>query len=91
LQALYLDLQSHKVKPEKISEELITSYMDTAKFCDLDLLIRTGGERRLSNFMLWQMHYAEIFFTDVLWPDFSPQGLLGAILDFQKRQRNKGA
>jgi len=75
---------------DEISEELISAYLDTAGMVDPDLLIRTGGEARLSNFLLWQASYSEIYFTDVMWPDFRAEALLKAIADFQQRERRFG-
>jgi len=76
--------------PEEISQETISRHLYTAGLPDPDLLIRTGGERRLSNFLLWQASYAELYFTETLWPDFRKPDLLDAIADFQNRQRRFG-
>ncbi|MBM3199250.1 MAG: isoprenyl transferase [Chlamydiae bacterium] len=84
------DLEQKKIVKEHISEALIGSYLDTASFGDPDLFIRTSGEQRLSNFLLWQMSYAEVYLTKVLWPDFDRRELLRAILEFQKRERRRG-
>ncbi len=73
-----------------LTEEVFSSYLDTAGLPDPDLIIRTSGEKRISNFLLWQAAYAELYFTDTLWPDFKEQDLLEAILDFQGRQRRFG-
>ncbi len=73
------------------NEEDFTSYLATAELPPLDFLIRTGGERRISNFMLWQAAYAELYFTDVLWPDFSDDDLDSALADFARRNRRFGA
>ena len=73
-----------------IDEQLFSSYLYTAGVADPDLLIRTGGEYRLSNFLLWQSAYTELWFTDVYWPDFNCRHLLQAILDFQHRERRYG-
>lgn len=89
VQAIVDDVQKG-VLQESISESLIGRYLDTAKLGELDLLIRTSGEMRVSNFLLWQLAYAEIYITDVLWPDFTPRDLLHAVLAFQKRQRRVG-
>jgi undecaprenyl diphosphate synthase len=75
---------------ESITEEAIASRLDTAPFGDPDLLVRTSGEKRISNFLLWQLAYAELHVTETLWPAFTPRDLLNAVLDFQKRQRRKG-
>lgn len=71
-------------------ESLISSHLDTQEFGDVDLLIRTGGERRLSNFLLWQISYAELFFTPTLWPDFTPSELEEIIKDYKARERRFG-
>lgn len=79
-----------KITVDDISEELIGNNLYTAGLPDPDLLIRTGGESRLSNFLLWQASYAEIYITETLWPDFREKGLVQAIDDYQKRQRRFG-
>lgn len=84
------DLATGRLSRDAICEKLISSYMDTAPFGDPDLLIRTSGEQRISNFLLWQLAYTEVYMTDVLWPDFTPHDLLNAVLAFQKRQRRVG-
>ncbi len=73
-----------------LTEEMFSSYLDTAGLPDPDLIIRTSGEKRISNFLLWQAAYAELYFTDTLWPDFEEKDLLAAILDYQGRQRRFG-
>ena len=75
----------------EVTVETITAHLDTADLPPLDLLIRTSGEQRLSNFLLWQAAYAEFWFTDVLWPDFTPEHLQRAIDDFAGRERRYGA
>jgi undecaprenyl diphosphate synthase len=79
-----------KVPPQKLNEKNFSKFLYTNGEPDPDLIIRTAGEKRLSNFLIWQMSYSELYFTDTLWPDFSPQELDKAILDFQKRKRNFG-
>jgi undecaprenyl diphosphate synthase len=79
-----------ELTPEAIDIETISNHLYTAGMADPDLLIRTGGEARLSNFLLWQLSYAEIYFTDVMWPDFSKNEFLEAIADFQSRERRFG-
>ena len=74
----------------KINEKLISDYLYTNGQPDPDLVIRTGGERRISNFLLWQSSYAEFYFTNTFWPDFKPYHLNKAILEYQKRERRKG-
>lgn len=75
---------------EDIDEALFAVHLDTAGLPDVDLLIRTSGEKRLSNFLLWQLAYAELYFTPVLWPDFHSDDLLRALLDYQGRERRFG-
>lgn len=84
------EYKSGILKETEIDEQLFSSYLMTSHFSDPDLLIRTSGEIRLSNFMLWQLAYSEFWFTDVLWPDFSDKHLIEAIEDYQKRQRRFG-
>jgi len=79
-----------KLKVEEITEEHITSSLTTHQFPHPELLIRTSGEYRLSNFLLWELAYSEFYFTDVLWPDFRKEHLRKAILDYQNRERRIG-
>ncbi|MBA3958443.1 MAG: di-trans,poly-cis-decaprenylcistransferase [Parachlamydiaceae bacterium] len=74
----------------EITESMIASYLDTAKWPDPDLLIRTSGEQRISNFLLWQTSYAEFYSVELMWPDFQSKQLLEAILEFQRRERRLG-
>ena len=76
--------------PCHIDEKLFASYLTTASLPEPDLLIRTGGELRISNFLLWQLAYAEFYFTDEYWPDFTDESLYRAIIDYQKRERRFG-
>jgi len=87
-----LEAVQHIVKspPQEITEETISSHLYTAGLPDPDLLIRTSGEFRISNFLLWQLAYTEIFVTDILWPDFRRQELYRAIDDYQSRERRFG-
>jgi undecaprenyl diphosphate synthase len=78
------------IRPEEITEERFATYLDTAGLPDPDLMIRTSGERRISNYLLWQMAYTEFHFTPVLWPDFRPADLYRALLDYQGRERRFG-
>ena len=78
-------LSSHE-----ITEKVIAESLDTAPYGDPQFLIRTSGELRLSNFLLWQLSYAEVYITEVLWPDFRPVHLYHAILDYQRRERRLG-
>ncbi len=84
------EMEAGRMKSEGIDENKIASLFDTAPFGDPDLLIRTSGEMRISNFLLWQMAYAEVHVTETLWPDFTPNDLFKALLDFQTRQRRNG-
>jgi undecaprenyl diphosphate synthase len=87
---LVADVMANGRDPGRVDEKLISSYLYTAGQPDPDLLIRTSGEMRVSNFLLWQIAYAEIWVTDVLWPDFRRRHLLQAVLDYQKRERRYG-
>ena len=84
------DVESGKLSKSDISEELISSYLDTKNLPDPDLLIRTSGELRVSNFLLWQIAYSEFYITDTLWPDFDKEELLKAIESYSHRQRRFG-
>jgi len=79
-----------EIEPEKLSEGDIVNELDTAKIPDPDLLIRTGGDQRISNFLLWQIAYSEIYVTDTYWPEFKEKELLDAVADFQDRERRFG-
>lgn len=84
------DVQSGKVKKEDINEALFSDYLYTRGLPDPDLLIRTSGEKRISNFLLWQLSYAEFYFTEKFWPDFDETEFRKAIADFQGRERRYG-
>ena len=84
------DCVDGKVKPEEINEQVFNSYLDTAELPDPDLLIRTSGEQRLSNYLLWQLAYSEFYFTDVPWPDFTKEELVKAIEHYNQRDRRFG-
>jgi len=90
VQAIARECLDGSLRPEEIDQAVLEQHLYTAGLPDPDLLIRTGGETRLSNFLLWQASYAELYFTEILWPDFRKNNLLHAILDFQKRQRRFG-
>lgn len=90
VQTMLDDYSDNKLKREEITEKMIGQYLDTAAWNDPDLVIRTSGEKRLSNFLLWQTSYSEVYLTNTLWPDFVSQHLLEAVLDFQKRERRLG-
>ena len=81
-------LLANKIK--KVSEKSFSSYLDTAGLSDVDLIIRTSGEQRISNFLLWQSAYAEFYFCPTLWPDFDEKKLVDALISFSKRNRTKG-
>lgn len=84
------DVKNGKLKPDEITEQTITGRLYTMGIPDPDLLIRTSGEMRLSNFLLWQLGYAEFWYTDVLWPDFDKDELMKAISEYQQRNRRYG-
>lgn len=81
---------SGKLNPSDITEETISSHLCTTRYPDPELMIRTSGEHRISNFLLWQLAYAEFYFTDTLWPDFRKQEFYTAINDYQNRERRFG-
>jgi undecaprenyl diphosphate synthase len=83
-------VQAGELKPEEIDEQLIDDHLETAGIPDPDLLIRTSGELRISNFLLWQIAYSELYFTPVLWPDFRKKHFFQAIIDYQRRERRFG-
>ena len=83
-------IKKNIISPEKIDESVINQHLYTRNLPDVDLLIRTSGEQRLSNFLLWQIAYAELYFTKVFWPDFSDKDLYKAIASYQKRERRFG-
>lgn len=86
-----LDVQAGRLRPEDITEESFGTYLYTGDQPDPDLLIRTSGEFRISNYLLWQLAYTEIHVTDTYWPDFSREDLRAALLEFQRRERRFGA
>lgn len=90
VQDMARDVKSGVLNPEEITEEKISDYLDTKGLPDPDLLIRTSGEERLSNYLLWQLAYTEFYFTDVPWPDFSKQELEKAIEQYNRRDRRYG-
>jgi undecaprenyl diphosphate synthase len=87
---LAADVAADKVNPEDINSQLFEKYLSTVGIPDPELLIRTSGEYRISNFLLWQIAYTELYFTDVLWPDFRKEDLFRAVLDYQDRERRFG-
>ena len=84
------EVLEQKINPNDITEAMVSDHLTTKNIPDPDLLIRTGGEERISNFLLWQLSYAEFFFTDVFWPDFREEELYEAILYYQQRERRFG-
>ena len=90
MQKMAQDVKDGKVEPDSITEETIESYLDTAGVPDPDLMIRTSGEQRLSNFLLWQLAYSEFYFTPVAWPDFNKKELIKAIEKYNQRNRRYG-
>lgn len=84
------DIEQKKIESEKLDEKVFSSYLDTAGQPEPDLLIRTSGEYRISNFLLWQIAYTELYFTNTLWPDFTVEELELAIKDFMSRERRFG-
>lgn len=85
-----VEILKEGIDPDTLTEESIAKHLDTSPYGDPELLIRTSGELRLSNFLLWQSSYAEIFSSEVLWPDFSPKDLLKAVFAYQSRNRRLG-
>jgi len=83
-------VKNNIISVEKIDESIINEHLYTHNLPDVDLLIRTSGEQRISNFLLWQIAYAELYFTPVLWPDFKKQHLYDAIIEYQNRERRFG-
>lgn len=90
MQQMARDVKAGRMDPEQVDEALIGNYLDTRGIPDPDLMIRTSGEQRLSNYLLWQLAYAEFYFTDVLWPDFSAKDLQDAVDFYQGRDRRFG-
>ena len=84
------DVEKGKIAPEDMTEKVFASYLDTAGIPDPDLMIRTSGELRLSNYLLWQLAYSELYVTECLWPDFNKEELLNAIRQYNKRERRFG-
>jgi len=90
MQMLAKDVKNNLIQPDEVSCDSFVNYLTTSKLPDPELLIRTSGEYRISNFLLWQIAYAELYFTDTLWPDFRKEHFYDAIVDFQKRERRFG-
>jgi undecaprenyl diphosphate synthase len=83
-------VKNNIISIDTIDDSIINEHLYTQNLPDVDLLIRTSGEHRISNFLLWQIAYAELYFTDILWPDFKEQDLYEAIISYQKRERRFG-
>jgi undecaprenyl diphosphate synthase len=90
LKRIIRDVQDDKIKADEINKEIFGNYLYTSGMPDPDLLIRTSGEYRISNFLLWQTAYTELYFTKVLWPDFTKDDLFKAIASYQRRERRFG-
>jgi len=90
VQQISVKVKNNIISPENIDETIINNHLYTHNLPDVDLLIRTSGEHRISNFLLWQIAYAELYFIDVFWPDFSEHHLLEAIKNYQNRERRFG-
>ena len=90
IKEISLKVKNNLISPENIDESVINNHLYTCDLPDVDLLIRTSGEQRISNFLLWQIAYAELYFTDILWPDFNKENLFEAILNYQNRERRFG-
>jgi len=85
-----VDVHAGKIAPQNITQDTLQQYLCTSQFPDPELMVRTSGEYRISNFLLYQLAYAELYFTNVRWPDFRKENLYEAIIDFQKRERRFG-
>ena len=90
VKCLCKDVKEEKISEDDITAEVISSYLDTEGIPDPDLMIRTSGEQRISNFLLWQLAYTEFYFPDVLWPDFGKDDLIDAIEYYNTRERRYG-
>tara|TARA_B110000977_G_scaffold119238_1_gene153711 strand:+ start:1205 stop:1936 length:732 start_codon:yes stop_codon:yes gene_type:complete len=90
IKQLAVKVKNNIISPEKIDQSIINEHLYTRDLPDVDLLIRTSGEKRISNFLLWQIAYAELYFSKVLWPDFRKKHLHKAIINYQKRERRFG-
>lgn len=90
VQEISIKVKNSVISPHHINEAVINEHLYTKELPDVDLLIRTSGEQRISNFLLWQIAYAELYFTEILWPDFKKEDFFKAILNYQKRERRFG-
>lgn len=84
------DINTGKIEVDKLDDDLFSTYLDTSSLPDPDLLIRTGGEKRISNFLLWQLAYTELIFIDKMWPEFTKEDLFSSVLEYQNRERRFG-
>lgn len=87
---ILVDFRNNKVNIDDITEETFANYLNTARIPDPELMIRTSGEYRISNFLMWQLAYTELYFTPILWPDFNKEEFYSAIIDYQRRERRFG-
>ena len=87
---MYGEIEAGRLSKDEVTEEVFSGYLDTADLPDPDLLIRTSGEQRLSNYLLWQLAYSEFYFTDTPWPDFDEEELKKAVEAYQNRERRYG-
>ncbi|MBR9846710.1 MAG: isoprenyl transferase [Algicola sp.] len=90
IKKIAMNVKNNIISVESIDESIINKHLYTQNLPDVDLLIRTSGEHRISNFLLWQIAYAELYFTDILWPDFTKQDLYEALINYQNRERRFG-
>jgi undecaprenyl diphosphate synthase len=90
IQKIAKEVQAGKIHPDKITDSTLSTHLTTANFPEPELLIRTSGEERLSNFLLWELAYSELYFTDTFWPDFRKEDLYQAIFNYQQRERRFG-
>jgi undecaprenyl diphosphate synthase len=90
IKELSVKVKNNIISSESIDESIINKHLYTQNLPDVDLLIRTSGEQRISNFLLWQIAYAELYFTDILWPDFKKENLYEALINYQNRERRFG-
>ncbi|MFA6705794.1 MAG: polyprenyl diphosphate synthase, partial [Bacteroidales bacterium] len=90
IKTIALEVKNGELDIDDINQDLISNHLCTKNYPDPDLLIRTSGEYRISNFLMWQLSYSELYFTDVFWPDFKRENYYEAILDFQSRERRFG-
>lgn len=90
VKALANDVQQGLFEPDEVNEEIFNKYLATARIPDPELMIRTSGEKRISNFLLWQSAYTELYFTDIFWPDFRKEDFYAALIDYQMRERRFG-